>query len=355
MMVKNKYLPLLCAVLALMMLFTGVGYAALTRSFAVNASVSLDAPVGLYISSVQLPDGANAVVNSYIGTVLNSTVTLGNNKNSTLAVQVTIRNNSNTVYAFDSVLYSLGAGSYDNENITFSLSGLKKNQQLAGQATVTFTITFAYTGNNTSNRTLNSVLNFNFIEYIPGVADHFETILNDETSFNKLVDRMDTTGSLWQGERTDDSYVGNVVGATTDDSKLLNELFTVGEENMLKLPNISSTITAMIKRENLDNNTATGQDGMEMTLYMTAETIGRADVVVYAIVFTKHSADGDWVQLGEMYQGMAETNNYIYDGYGTPNSFNTDTWRASLNYYGVTAGSNATLSAIIAAYKAQGV
>jgi hypothetical protein len=91
-----------------------------------------------------------------------------------------------------------------------------------------------YASGATANKTLNSILNFKFTEYIPGVADHFKTILNTPASYKKMTDQMDATS-----------------------------------------------------------------------------------------------------------------------GWGSNNSFNTDTWRGSLTYYGVAAGSNATISAIITAYMAQ--
>lgn len=348
---KKGLTAIMCIVFSLMLSFMGIGYAQLSQSFDIDTMLSLDAKKGLYIQAVTVSDGTNATIESYTDTLLTSTVTLGNSSSSTASYQITIFNNTNTVYAFDKVLYTFGEDTYDNENISFSLSGLSYNQQLAGGAKITFTLRFSYASSNTSNPTLHSILNFKFIEYIPGVADHFKLILNTPSMLKKLTDQMADTGGWWGG-RPNDTYIGNVVGATSADSKVINELFTVDGQNMLKLPNINSNITAMVKREDLDNNTATGdENGNEMTLYMTADTIGNADVTVYAIVLTKYNDTDGWVQLGEMYQGMAETNNY--SGWGSANSFNTDTWRASFSYYGVAPDDNATISAIIQAYKAQ--
>ena len=346
---KKGLFVLLCAVLSLMLAFTGFGYASVSRLLELDTEFQVAGQTGVLIRQVSPAAGANAEIEFFHGTLLTSTLTLGSSPSSTLSYEITVYNNSNTVYAFDEVLYTVGEDTYSNRNIKFSLSGLKKNQQLAGHGSLTFTVTFSYASSTVTDTTLHSVLNFHFIEYIPGVADHFEVILNDTTLYQKLTDQMDNTGG-WGG-RPNDTYIGNVVGATSADSKVLNELFTVNGENMLKLPDISSNVTAMIKRENIDGNLATGdENGLEMTLYMTADTIGNADVTVYALVFTKHTADSAWEQIGEMYQGTAETNNYSYGNWGSPNSFNTDTWRASLPYYGVAAGSNASITAVITAY-----
>ena len=346
---KKGMITMLCIVFSLMLSITGIGYAEISDALDISTAVQLDAKKGLYIQTVTVPEGTNATIESFTDTLLTSTVTLGTSSSSTATYQVTVFNNTNTVYAFDQVLYTLGENTYDNENITFTLSGITRYQQLAGGGKVTFTVKFSY-ASNTSNRTLHSVLNFKFIEYIPGVADHFKLVLNSPSMYKRLTDQMAITGSWWQGGRADDSYIGNVVGATSADSKLINELFTVDGSNMLKLPDISSNVTCMIKRENLDNDLTTGdENGNEMTLYMTAADIGNADVIVYAIVCTKHANSNGWIQVGEMYQGTAETNNY--SGWGSANSFNTDTWRSSYTYHGVAP--NATISAIILAYKAQ--
>lgn len=349
---KKRWLSLLCAIFALFLLFTGIGYATMSRVLISETKLSLDPPPGLFITSVTATSGTSATIERFTGTTLTSTVTLGNSVSSTGTLTVKIYNNSNTVYAFDQVLYSVGESTYDNEGITFSLSGIKQGQKLAGYGTATINVIFSYKNGVSSNRSLFSILNFNFTEYIPDVADHFSTILNTEDMMTKLIDRMDTTGGFLGGNRTDDSYIGNVVGATSADSALLNELFTVDGSNKLQLPNISANVTAMIKRENVDGSTATGdENGNEMTLYMTADVIGNADVTVYAIVFTKLTADSEWTQIGEMYQGTAETNNYIYNNFGSPNSFNTSTWKSSLAYHGAAVGSS--ISAIIAAFEAE--
>lgn len=100
-------------------------------------------------------------------------------------------------------------------------------------------------------------------------------------------------------------------------------------------------ITMMIKRENLDNNTLTGDsytytswgreyvvNGVEMTLYITSENLDNVSsgksVVVYAASFTKLPDSTTWTDLVPLTKGKANANNY--SGYGSANSFNTDTW-----------------------------
>jgi hypothetical protein len=142
------------------------------------------------------------------------------------------------------------------------------------------------------------------------------------------------------------TYIGNVYGSSSADSTFMKGLFTEEFLSMdLDGDGKEEPITMMIKRENLDGNTATGDDytyktsswgssreqtveGVEMTLYITSADLskvssGRA-VVVYAASFTKLPGADTWTALVPMTKGTADTNNY--SGYGSANSFNTDTW-----------------------------
>ena len=241
---------------------------------------------------------------------------------------------------------------YSNADILFELNGLEHGDQITGHQFLDFTITFSYeNGQAVSNKVLNSVLNFEFVpedEYIAPVVvrnatDRFAEILNDAEDYDKLTTQMDDTS--WGG-RWSDSYIGNVVGATTKDTKVLEELFT--DENgqsflILDIGGKKTNITAMIKRENVD-----GESGNEMSIYMTAATIGRTDVQVFVSVF-KQGSDGKWYQLGEMYEGEASTNNYSVLTFWAKDSFNTDSWLSTVDYYNL--GTDATIEDIISAYK----
>lgn len=345
------------AVLSCFVFAGGIGYAAVTDTLETVGRVDVYVPDGVFIYDVMIPDGVNAKSNGYTGTVLNSTVTLGRSGNSTVSFDISLYNNSNYVYTFNGVEYL--EETYDNSNIKFELTDLKKGDEIQGREFLNFTITFSY--KNTTNITdydLNSVLNFEFVpaaEYIPEIIANnaigkFKEILNTPEDYDKLTTQMDD-----KGDRANTTYIGNVVGATTDDTRVLNELFTEGEKTYLVL-NIAGQdkyVTAMIKREDLDGDTSTGdENGNEMTIYMTSDTVtgsfwGTTKVQVFTATFTK-TGDGEWTQLGEIYEGTATTNNYGGSIFGSKNSFDTDSWRSSVAYHG--AASNSTLKNVLKAF-----
>ena len=209
---------------------------------------------------------------------------------------------------------------------------------------------------NTKNPVLNSIINYQFVPNADDAGDiavdnaiaRFEEILNDDSidgAFEILIENMDDSG-----RRAKETYIGNVVGADSEDTNAINDLFSDEIMNYLVLQigdGEAKEVTAMIKREPLDGNNNTGTDivgnngtvttaGCEMTIYLTPDDIpadrlmfgsGGSTITVYAAVFTT-DASGKWYQLSPLYEGTATTNNYNGSSlFATANSFNTDTWR----------------------------
>ena len=135
--------------------------------------------------------------------------------------------------------------------------------------------------------------------------------------------------------------------------------------------------SVIVKHENLDGNTKTGDDyvavnssnggvfrgyGCEMTLYLTTDPLdtayGNADV--YVCVFTCNRDDagniiGDWYKIGDTYAGVANIVGYNGESGGT-GSFVTDNWvSTSANYsptsdYTYNVPEDQTLKALIQAH-----
>ncbi len=178
-------------------------------------------------------------------------------------------------------------------------------------------------------------------ETVNNALDQFKIILNDNSSggtYQTLLDMMDSNYS------DTGAYVGNVVGSNTTLNRRFEALFVDEEGNnklTLELNGVTTNITAMVKQQDLDG------DGIaEMTIYMTpfdpadssypsngtnTATQGYKPVEVYATVFTQRN--GNWIQLGDMYKGIAKANNYTSGEWGDDNSFNTDTWLLNENKY----------------------
>ncbi len=314
----------------------------------------------IYITDVTVTGGsyASAAVEKIAATRIQETITLRAAANSSVTVDVTFYNSMDVSYYYDEeeVIAS------DNGRIVQTVSGIEQKEEVPGKTYKTLTVMFGFDGTNYTNTTLHGELNFKFTvdkdsigEVVAVTAvERFENILNNvvvDDSYQTLSDAMsDRADGSWNAGSSV-TYIGNVAGATSGDSAVLNGLF--GEEFLsmdLDGDGDVEPITMMIKREDLDNNTATGAsytyvtsswfgndtthtvNGVEMTVYITAASyngISHGDTLtVYAATFTKTSGVDKWTLLVPLTKGTATANNYQNGDYGTANSFNTDNWES---------------------------
>ena len=341
---RTRHVALMLCILLLSTCFLGVGYAALSTTLSIDGTTRVDPPEIVYITSATPMSGANASVKGVSGTVMSSTVTLGNSTSAQAVIRVTVKNNTEYPYVFNGVTYTEGPETYDNTAIAVSTS-IKKGVEVASGGSTTFDVTFKYKSGVSANKVLNSIINLSFIpadEFIPEIAvkgaiGRFGEILNDPVSYNKLITAMNNTGFT---DRWSNSYIGNVAGATDADSTAIDELFTVDGKHLLTLDlkgdGSETNVTAMIKREDIGGTSAD-----EMVIYMTGEEIKgnvlkHYDLQVFAVIYTKNDA-GEWVQKGDLFEGTAKSNAYFASW--NDNSINTDTWKSTKAYNGVKSGS----------------
>ncbi len=303
----------------------------------------------LYITSVSPAGGSYHSVSAYRTADLDmhADITLNSSTSSSLTLDVTFYNNTDTSFYYNKT----ETMSWDNANIGYTISGIAQKDEIPAKTFKTISVTFAFEGNNVSSADLLADLRFHFVvdkDSIGSIVartavDRFRDILNNvvfANSYQTLEDAMNNRSGFNKASAV--TYIGNVHGSSNTDSRVIENLF--GEEFMsmdLDGDGKAEPITMMIKRENLDNNTQTGDAytytswgrentvyGAEMTLYITAKDLsdvsGGEPVVVYAAAFTKLEGADTWTDLVSLTKGTAEANNY--GGYGSANSFNTDTW-----------------------------
>lgn len=339
-----------------------IGYAAESQNLKFNGTVDANMPSGVFITSASIDStnttsGSTVTINSYTKSLLNSSITLTSSTSSKASYNVTVYNIENETYAFSAVKY--GEEFYDNTGITFTLNGLERKDEIASKSYLTFQVIFSFKNGVISNTMLNSVLDFEFVPVtelpkdeseiaVKGVLGRFKEILDSNNDHTTLTDQMDKNST---NDRYNSSYIGNVVGSSEADQEVLAELF-IGNL-YLNINGVDTTVTIMIKRENLDNNVNTGdENGNEMTIYMTTDNLERdsfwsaGTAPVYAGVYTKKVGSNEWSQIGPLFVGTATVKGYDGNIFGE-GSFDTDTWK-STNANGQTA--NRTIEQIIANY-----
>ena len=248
--------------------------------------------------------------------------------------EVTFYNGSNVSYYYKEAETLSG-------NAAYTVSDIAEKEEVPAGSYKPVTVTFPAGGS--------AEIFFHFVvdkdsigEVVASTAvDRFRDVLNNvafDTSYETLDTAMDNRSGWNKASAV--TYIGNVSGSDSGDSATINTLF--GNEFMsmdLDGDGDAEPITMMIKREDLDDNLTTGVsytytsgreytvNGVEMTLYITAEKLtSQRTVTVYAVVFTKYPGETEWVELVPLTKGTATTNNYT--GFGSANSFNTDTWKS---------------------------
>jgi len=356
---------LLCALLvasSLTSVFALWHYTAPPEDVHSNAAISLHdfRYSTLYITRVNVTDGTyqSASITKTADLDIQSILALTNAASSSVTAQITFYNNTDASFYYKET----ETLSWDNNTIGYTLTGLEQKDEIKPHSYKTVTITFAYTGSSRSNRNLNSSLRFHFVVDKDSIGtvvaqtavDRFLAILNNQAfdgSYQYLEDSMNSRSGYNKASAV--TYIGNVYGSSSGDSGKVKYMF--GDEFMsmdLDGDGKAEPITMMIKRENLDNHTDTGDsytyttsswwgpdeehtvDGAEMTIYITADDLSKVssndEVVVYAAAFTKLPGAAEWTALVPLTKGIAYANNY--GGYGSANSFNTDTWVSDSGY-----------------------
>ena len=375
-MMTKGALTVLCIALSLMFCFLTMGYAALTDTMNVTGSAEIEIPSGLFIIGIKVKGQSN--MNTYAQNALEYSTTVNNSmkkeksgSEAYVTYEIEVLNNTEREYAFRALYYQKQASGYNNDLITESTWNTGSQIQVsttftegkvvsANGGTLKFNVTYKLGSSLSKNDTYKTLINYQFginveseAEAVEAVHDKFLDILNTNSTYQTLVDVLD---NKYDGSQEwTSNYVGNVGDATSDDAMTINTLFA--GQLQLVIDGQTKPATVIIKHENLDGNTNTGDDyvavnpdkgvpfygyGCEMTMYLTTDPLSKknGNAPVYVTVFTcdrdaNGNIVGDWYKIGETYKGQAPIVSYNGTAGGT-GSFVTDNWVADAATYKVT-------------------
>lgn len=171
---NNKYRRnnrIISTLIFTVVIFMGIGYAQVNSTMLEFDGESLAKSYDeVYITTVKYLENENSLDTENIDvsivneTIVNSTVTLDNTDiSSSATLEITVYNASSKNYTFVGTIYD--ADFYDNDNITFTLSGLNKDDIIEPNSYLTFFVTFSYKDTITSN-VLNSIIDYRFEERV---------------------------------------------------------------------------------------------------------------------------------------------------------------------------------------------
>ena len=380
----KKMLVVWCTVLSFMFIFMAIGFAELTDDFLIMGNANINIPSGLFITKIETVKQSSVDVNtvsfaSYSTTVDSAISKSSDNTAGSVTYRITVLNNTSLEYAYRGLYYQTSTSGYNNDMISTSngnrvigvivnypKDAYGRNQTIPAGEELSFEVTYTV-GQRSSTfparNTVKTLINYQFginvnteEEAIDAVQDKFLNILNTTSTYDSLIDVLDN--KFDGSQEWTSNYVGNVGNATSDDAMAVNTLFA-GQLQLI-INGQTTPATVIIKHENLDNSTLTGDDyvatntsnggvfrgyGCEMTLYLTTHSLSKRDSTdgyapVYVSVFTcDRDASGnkisEWYKIGDVYQGRANIVGYKGEADGE-GSFVTDNWVATANTYRVT-------------------
>ena len=371
---------ILCIALSFMVLFSAIGFSALTDNMSIRGTASIEMPEGLFITKIERKNNASGLdvyTADFIdySTTVDTTLSKTSNRTAgSITYQITVWNNTKYEYAYRKLFYQSNLSGYnnnlvkdltdggnvDNSKINVRVS-FPNGKTVDPKGTLVFEVTYTLGSNSslTSRNNYKTLLNYQFGINVESeaaardaVLDKFLNILNSPATYEELVTKIDDKYDGYN-EWTS-NYMGNVSSAVDADSMTVETLFA-GQLNMV-INGQTKKARVLIKHENLDNNTMTGDDyvathsngnqfkgyGCEMTLYLTTEELNNANgwATVYVAVFTcdrdaNGNIVGDWYKIGETYEGEANVVGYNGESGGT-GSFVTDNWRSYAATYSPT-------------------
>ncbi|MBQ8497977.1 MAG: hypothetical protein IJ489_11065 [Clostridia bacterium] len=377
-----------CIVLSFMVCFMTIGYAQLSDTLSITGSATVEVPDGLFIIDMQVDGSASGLSTNnysfleYTTTVSSSLKKSGRNAG-TVTYEITVLNNTTRTYAYRGLYYQASLDGYDGNsyiseratNNTIAITTDFPNGKIVEPGeTLVFYATYKVGSSLNRNTTWNTLVNYQFginvdsvEEARSAVLSKFEDILNTPSTYATLYDKIDDkfSGAEWTS-----NYIGNVTDSSSTDSMTVNTLFA-GHLQMV-INGEENPITVLIKHENIDGNTQTGDDytatngsasftgyGCEFTLYMTTSDLSDRSVSppVYAAAFTcdrnEDGSYGSWYMIGESYEGTAQI--VGYEGGESTGSFDTGTWRSveatysPIDDYSYTVSSGQTIQEIVRA------
>ena len=224
----NKNLYLLLIIVAT--LFMSIGYATVNNvTLDLDGTSNIKSHPGIYITDATITGGTNGTqtdrssINMLYEDIMKSRIVLGNNQNATLTMSITMRNTTSDKTMFTGVTYSNNF--YDNNLITYTISGLNNEDVLNPGASKTFTITFSYASNDISNDTLNSYLKFNFEKFYTITYQNIDTTNKNYPTY--ILDGETTKTVTFTGDVPYDVDISPSVSYTYNSPTLtLNNIVT---------------------------------------------------------------------------------------------------------------------------------
>ena len=344
---------MLCISISFMCMFTCIGYAAVSQSAVIFGNIEAEPlePTGIYISKVALySQNGVSITDSEIvlPTNLRSAFQV-NSKNTSITYEITVYNKTDVTYWYlgAEALSGVGANNLIGEanGITITTkdhsqsnsSDFDRSDWIPPQTERVFYATYTFGSNAVGN--ISTMVNFSFGMNMGSFSDGFLKVLNDKDlnsayGYNYLVTAFNN-----KYDKTNSTVIANI----GDEKEIFNNLF--GNDLTINIDGVDKPVTIIVERKNVDKKTNSGDNytangapvGCEYTVYLTVDDLSAPNgkATVYAVTYTC-GADGQWYQIGELYEGKCTITDYDKTDSSYQGAFDPDSWLAVKKDYYVT-------------------
>lgn len=302
------------------------------------------AKVGIYIKNIEEVNKNDNVSASY---TFPTNVSTTSNGSTTVTYKITVHNNTDVTYWYigqyydsdklNNSLIENGITVVTKDKLSDTTSTFDNKDWVPPQTERDFYVTYTF-----PNNTTQTLINFKFDIKMDSIYDGFLAVLNDNTS-NK--------GYQYLASEFDKKYKesgSTVIGNIGDDKAIFDHIF--GGPLTINVDGKDVPVTVLVERKNVDG-TAEGDSysnggptGCEYTVYITVDDLSSSTgkATVYAISYS--CTDGVWYQLGQLYEGTTNKEDYSSTTEGYQGSIDVDSWVATTKTYNVVEYSNGKIS-----------
>ena len=314
---KRSYKIILAISLLLMTTMMCIGYAAVSDTLHISGIINVEGKpyMGVYIKSVEVVSTSNATSMdcSYVLPTNHLSTVDASASGGSVTYKITVHNNTDVTYWYIGPRYVIdkdqnalvnvdgGISLRTMDRLGDSYSSFNSEDWVPPQTERVFYVTYTYGAN--AQDVSATMINFYFDIKMDAVHDEFLAVLNNiktPTSYEYLVNAFDR------------EYAAT--GGNTLTTEAHPEIFaTLFDDLVVNIDGVEREASVVIRRDNLDNDTTTGDNGSgdkgcEYTLYITVEPLTPGTrPTVYAISYSKgaKAMGSDWYQVGELYEGTA--------------------------------------------------
>lgn len=297
---------------------------------------------GVYIKTVEVfsKDRTDVKAYNYATPTIHTATVVPSASGASVTYKITLHNNTDINYWYIGKSHSADYGQNAlidaSQGISLTLKDhqsdttatFDENDRIPPQTERVIYATYTYGAN--AQSACDTKIELQFDIRMDAVQDEFLGVLNDTAGSGSYDSLAEVFNKVYREN-------GSTTISTESHPEVFESLFG---DLSVNIDGEEKTASIVIRRENLDNDTSSGDSysnngpvGCEYTLYITVDSLTPGETAkVYAISYSEGASGmgSDWYQVGELYEGTAPVN--------ANGSIDYKNWKATYKEYEIADG-----------------